>query len=112
VVERAKIELSQAEHSRIALHDGPLQLDVEVSRDSFEQWIAPELQAIGVAIDRLLMRTAVADDQVDAVFITGGSSLVPAVRQIFSQRFGADRLRSGSELTSVASGLALRACDG
>ena len=35
--------------------------------------------------------------------------MVPAVRQIFVERFGEHRLRAGDELTSVASGLALRA---
>jgi hypothetical chaperone protein len=48
-------------------------------------------------------------DEIDRVFLTGGSSLVPAVRRLFVARFGEDRLRSGAELTSVASGLALRA---
>jgi hypothetical chaperone protein len=43
------------------------------------------------------------------VFLTGGSSLVPAVRALFADRFGEERIRSGDELTSVASGLALRA---
>jgi hypothetical chaperone protein len=46
---------------------------------------------------------------VDRVFLTGGSSLVPAVRALFASRFGAERVRSGDELVSVASGLALRA---
>jgi hypothetical chaperone protein len=43
--------------------------------------------------------------------MTGGSSFVPAVRALFEARFGASRLRGGSELTSVAKGLALRALD-
>jgi hypothetical chaperone protein len=33
---------------------------------------------------------------------------VPAVRNFFATRFGAERLRGGDELTTVASGLALR----
>ena len=111
VVERAKVELSQQEHSRLVFRDGPLVLDQAVERHSFEQWIAPELAAITQAVERLLQRTGVDPAQVDAVFVTGGSSLVPAVRRIFAERFGADRLRSGGELTSVASGLALRARD-
>lgn len=110
-VERAKVELSQQERSRLVFRDGPLVLDQEVTRPAFEGWIAPELGAISQAVTQLLQRTAVTPEQVDAVFITGGSSLVPAVRRIFAQRFGADRLRSGGELTSVASGLALRAQD-
>jgi hypothetical chaperone protein len=46
------------------------------------------------------------------VFLTGGSSFVPAVRRIFEDRFGASKLRFGGEFTSVASGLALRALEG
>ena len=44
---------------------------------------------------------------VDRVFLTGGSSLVPAVRDIFYRRFDASKIESGSELESIASGLAL-----
>jgi hypothetical chaperone protein len=47
--------------------------------------------------------------QVDKVFLTGGSSFVPAVRRIFEERFGAARIQSGNEFTSVARGLALKA---
>ncbi|UCE85445.1 MAG: hypothetical protein JSU66_14050 [Deltaproteobacteria bacterium] len=47
-------------------------------------------------------------DKDDRVFRTGGSSFVPAVRRLFQERFGDDRIRCGEELTSVASGLALR----
>ena len=47
--------------------------------------------------------------EVDRVFLTGGSSLVPAVRKIFEDRFDAQRIAGGSEFTSVAKGLALRA---
>ena len=47
----------------------------------------------------------------DRVFMTGGSSFVPAVRREFSDRFGEERIRSGGELISVASGLALCALD-
>lgn len=110
-VERTKVELSQQERSRLLFRDGPLVLDEEVTRSAFEGWIAPELSAIAQAVENLLQRTGVRPEQVDAVFVTGGSSLVPAVRRIFAERFGTERLRSGGELTSVASGLALRARD-
>jgi hypothetical chaperone protein len=45
------------------------------------------------------------------VFLTGGSSFVPAVRRIFDKRFGRERIRSGNEFTSVAMGLALKAME-
>ena len=56
-------------------------------------------------------RTGIEARQVDRVFMTGGSSFVPAVRRIFETRFGAEKLRGGDELVSVASGLSLLALD-
>ena len=44
-----------------------------------------------------------------SVFLTGGSSFVPVVRHIFENKFGASRLRSGKELTSIGEGLGLKA---
>jgi len=41
------------------------------------------------------------------VFLTGGTSFVPAVRQIFNRRFDAGKIESGGELLSIAHGLAL-----
>ena len=45
--------------------------------------------------------------QIDRVFLTGGSSLIPAIRRIFTTRFGEDKIADGGELTSIAHGLAL-----
>jgi hypothetical chaperone protein len=41
----------------------------------------------------------------DAVFLTGGTSRIPSVRQLFYDRFGATRVREGDAFTSVAAGL-------
>ena len=83
----------------------------EVPRKLFERWIALHLRAISDSVSRLLATTGVAATQVDRVFLTGGSSFVPAVRRIFAARFGEAKLAAGDEFTSVASGLALRGAD-
>jgi hypothetical chaperone protein len=44
---------------------------------------------------------------IDRVFLTGGSSPIPAIRVMFNRRFGAERIATGGELTSIAHGLAL-----
>jgi hypothetical chaperone protein len=69
------------------------------------------LQAIEGSIEKLLKESGIHPRAVDRVFLTGGSSFVPAVRSIFESRFGKDRIRSGNEFTSVAHGLALRAAE-
>lgn len=50
---------------------------------------------------------ATSPERIDRVFLTGGSSLIPAIRGLFERRFGAARIASGGELTSIAHGLAL-----
>ncbi|QYU71206.1 Hsp70 family protein [Leptolyngbya sp. 15MV] len=66
---------------------------------------------ISRAADAALAEAALRPEQVDRVFMTGGSSLVPAVRRVFEHRFGADRLVAGGEFVSVAEGLALMAAE-
>jgi hypothetical chaperone protein len=64
-----------------------------------------------MCVDGLLASTGVAPKDVDAVFLTGGSSFVPAVRRIFQSRFGTTKIRAGHEFTSVAMGLARAAAE-
>jgi hypothetical chaperone protein len=108
-VQRVKFELSHSEVAEFHFRDGSMDLRIAVTREAFEGWIADELRAIEQCIDSLLESSGVSRGQVDRVFLTGGSSLVPAVRRIFKARFGEERIRSGNEFISVARGLALRA---
>ena len=55
----------------------------------------------------MLETTNTSTQDVDKVFLTGGTSFVPAVRKIFERRFDAGRIESGGELLSIAHGLAL-----
>jgi hypothetical chaperone protein len=109
--EETKRALSESKSARFRIQHDVLEIDAEVSRADFEAWIAPELRAIAGCVDGLLGRAGVPAGEVDRVFLTGGSSLVPAVRRIFEERFAQERIRSGDEFTSVASGLALCAAE-
>lgn len=80
---------------------------VTVKRDDFESWIAPDLKRMDQALDKTLMDAGLKDADIDHVFMTGGTSFVPALRRQFETRFGNDRLSGGEELTSVAKGLAM-----
>jgi hypothetical chaperone protein len=110
-VQKVKLELSRSESAEFRFREGSLDLRIPVTRASFESWIEDDLHAIEGAIDKLLQSSGVDPRAVDRVFLTGGSSFVPAVRRIFASRFGENRIRSGNEFTSVAHGLALRAAE-
>ena len=62
-------------------------------------------------VPEFLKSSAIAPNQIDRVFLTGGTSFVPAVRRIFESSFTPARVRTGNEFTSVAQGLALRALE-
>jgi hypothetical chaperone protein len=108
-VQQLKFELSRSQSAEFHFRDGSMDLNIAVTRDSFEAWIADDLRTIEQCVDSLLETSGVSRRQVDRVFLTGGTSLVPAVRRIFEQRFGEQRIRTGNEFISVARGLALRA---
>jgi hypothetical chaperone protein len=115
-VQQVKFALSQSERAEFRFRDTPkshvsIDLRIPVTRTEFEAWIAEDLRSIETCIDSLLSKAGVHPREVDRVFLTGGTSFVPAVRRIFSTRFGEDRIRSGNEFTSVAHGLALRAAE-
>lgn len=108
-VQRVKMTLSHAERTVFRFSHGEIDIEAEVARAQFETWITGELHAIEKAVTALLSKTQMAASGIDRVFLTGGTSLVPAVRRIFESRFGAEKIRTGDEFTSVARGLAIRA---
>jgi len=111
-VQKVKYELSRGTTAEFRFKDGSVDLRIPVKRAEFEAWIKDDLGSIERCVDGLLEKTGIHPRQVDRVFLTGGSSFVPAVRSIFATRFGEERIRSGNEFTSVAHGLALCATNG
>jgi hypothetical chaperone protein len=110
-VQRVKCALSVEESAVFRFSDSVVEIETPVHRRDFEQWIAEELTQIESCVDGLIGASGVSRKDVDRVFLTGGSSFVPAVRRIFESRFGAARIRAGNEFTSVARGLAWTALD-
>ncbi|HEX7776062.1 MAG TPA: Hsp70 family protein [Parvibaculum sp.] len=108
-VEGAKVRLSGAATTPLSFRSGPIDIVTDVKRGDFDRWIAPELKEIAGCVDRLMETANIEPARVDRVFLTGGSSFIPAVRKLFADRFGAEKLAGGGELTSVATGLALAA---
>lgn len=106
-VSALKMALSSADDATFVFEAGSVEIETEVTRQTFEGWIAPELQAMEAAVDQALNEAGLEPDGVDRIFLTGGTSFVPAVRDIFARRFGADRIETGGEFESIASGLAL-----
>jgi hypothetical chaperone protein len=106
-VSRLKEELSAQEAASFDFRAGSIVLRESVTRSDFEGWIGRELAAIDSAVDEAMAGAALRAEGVDRVFLTGGSSFVPAVRRLFEDRFGAGKISTGAELESIAAGLSL-----
>ena len=106
-VSRLKEALSVEASARFEFKAGGISLETVVARETFTGWIARELAAIESAVDEALADADLKPEDIDRVFLTGGSSFVPAVRAIFEARFDPAKIATGAELESIASGLAL-----
>ncbi len=106
-VGQLKRSLSTEDRAGFRFENSGLSIEAEVERSHFEDWIAPDLKRIGETVDAALAKSGMDADRIDHVFLTGGSSLIPAVRRLFETKFGEEKIDSGEELTSIAHGLAL-----
>lgn len=106
-VGRLKRALSSEERAEFGFTGGGVEIVAEVQRSEFEDWISDDLRRIEITLDDVLVRAQKLPEQIDRVFLTGGSSLIPSIRAIFERRFGGERIATGGELTSIAHGLAL-----
>lgn len=111
-VSEVKTALSSADQAELRFAMEGVEIRETVRRADFESWIAPELAQIDAALGQVFEAAGITPAAVDHVFMTGGSSLVPALQALFEARFGADRLAGGDQLQSIASGLALIGLEG
>jgi hypothetical chaperone protein len=110
-VSSAKAALSSAEEAVLSFRHEDFSIEARIARSDFEAWIAPDLVRMEAAVEAALADAGIGADAVDRVFLTGGTSLVPAVRALFARRFGKERIFGGGEFVSVAEGLALMGRD-
>ena len=106
-VSKVKEALSGADHAPFRFQAGAIDIAADIARADFETWIAPELHHIDRALQQALDDADLTASSIDQVFLTGGSSFVPAVRRLFTDRFGAAKIATGGEFESIASGLSL-----
>jgi hypothetical chaperone protein len=108
-VETAKCALSDQEKAHITFEYGYDSFDVVITRRQFEKAIAEDIKQLKLCIARVVETAGMIPNQIDAVFITGGSSQVPAIRRILADQFGEAKLKEANAFTSVGLGLGLTA---
>ncbi len=111
LVLKAKEELSRQHSTVIDLKEIGIDVEIPITRQDFEACISDELEKIKASVEAVLNSADVLSGQIDQVFMTGGTSYTPAVRQIFIEMFEEDKISGGNEFSTVADGLAEMAFD-
>jgi len=106
-VSDAKVALSAQDEVDFRFKGGGVDIGSTITRKNFEAWIADDVARLSATVDKVLGEAGITAREVEKVFLTGGTSFVPAVRKLFAERFGNERLMSGDQFESIAYGLAL-----
>ena len=99
-----KAELSEREEAVLDISE--IDVEVRLTRSEFEDLIGDLLDQIEAALEQTLTLAKLSADDVQIVLCTGGSSLIPAVRNILEGRFPG-LVVEHDPFTSVAAGLAI-----
>ncbi len=112
--EQAKITLSSSTTTTINLPfitanaNGPLHLQVELTRAKFEQMIAPLVERTKTPCLNALRDAGLTASQIDEVILVGGSSRIPCVQTLVKELFGKEPQKGVNPDEVVAVGAAIQ----
>jgi hypothetical chaperone protein len=104
-VEDAKIELSTEEGAAVPLAFLEAGLAITATRTEFDRAIEARVDRLHRTAHDCIAAAGLRPAGIDTIFLTGGSSRVPAVRTAVARAAPSARLAGGSDLLSVAMGL-------
>lgn len=105
-IEKAKCELSSAGRTDINLSEY-IARTIALTKPEFEETIADEVVKISICVDETVQKAGISADEIDIVFLTGGSSYIPCIKDLFHDTFGSEKVKHSDAFTSVAFGLGL-----
>ena len=108
-VEAGKIALSGEDETQIPLPFIEAGLEAAASRKDFEEAINAEIMRLRLSLWNCLALADVDASEIDTIFMTGGSSRVPAIETLLREEFPDSDIRRGDDFLSVAVGLTLQA---
>jgi molecular chaperone DnaK len=105
----AKVALSENKVATVAVrHDGKSVI-VQITREQFEDMTADLMQRTIDTAQLVLEQAEVTMEQLDAIVLVGGSTLMPRVPQLLEQTLGKKPYQGLSPHTAVAQGAAIHA---
>jgi len=105
----AKIALTTQPKATISCRHEGKSVSVSITREEFEDMTADLLQRTIDTSEQVIEQAKLTTDQLDAIVLVGGSTLMPKVAQLLEQVTGRKPYQGISPHTSVAQGAAIHA---
>lgn len=105
----AKIALSEHEHASIVCRHAGKNHSVRITRGQFEELTQDLLQRTFDTTELVIEQAKIKPEQLDAIVLVGGSTLMPKVPKVLEQITGKKPFQGLSPHTSVAQGAAIHA---
>jgi hypothetical chaperone protein len=86
-IEKSKIELSNQETTRFHYSKMDIEIDESVSLIQYNELIQKDMKKISVYLDTFLSANKIQANEIDSLFLTGGTSMVSAVKDMFQEKF-------------------------
>lgn len=106
-IEQSKMALSVGDQAELTFQREDMQIADVLPLADFNLYISRHIDEIEQKIDHTLEKASMTGDDIDSVFVTGGSSFVQLVRAALYKRFDPKKVHIGDAFNSVAFGLAL-----
>lgn len=106
-IERSKITLSAKDEAVIKFLKENIDLEEDIQFDEYEKIISKHVQDIEAYVKNMMNESGYSTDKIDAVYLTGGTSLSKPIRSIFYDIFGRAKVNEEDTFHSVAHGLSL-----
>jgi hypothetical chaperone protein len=106
-IEKTKIKLSTDESAEFSYSNMGVEINENVSLSEYNSIIERDLSKISAYLDKFIADNGINVEKLDSLFLTGGTSMVAAIRQLFREKFPNLNQNSGDNFRSVAQGLAL-----
>ncbi len=108
-IENTKKQLSKKSKDLFQFNYPDLIISEIFASSDFETWSSTIKNEIQKTIDRCLEQAQINSDQIDSIFLTGGTAHVPFIQNMFKDRFGNDKIQTKKHFHSVLSGLVQQA---
>lgn len=107
--ENSKIKLSSSTNDNIDISKVEHNLQVLISRENFENYCQHLIGNLQKTIHTTLTTAGVKANQIDSIFLTGGTTQIPIVNNMIKNIFSNSELVTGDIYGSVGKGLAIEA---